>query len=217
MSWFIRGLRKGIKTEKEFREIAPWATSLKGEGEFTECPNKALEKGWNPGKCIFCRRCYPKYSPSGDYRMGSREWEGGGSAKGQRDGERDGERVIPQFRRSFYLYPIDVGSCGACNVELKLISSPQYDTTRFGIFFTNTPKHADALVVMEVLTEKMEDALERAYEAMPEPKLVIALGTCATSGGIFGRGVRADVMIPGCLPSPPTIIDAILKARGDKR
>ncbi|EZQ10683.1 MULTISPECIES: NADH-quinone oxidoreductase subunit B family protein [Acidianus] len=198
MSWFLKGIRKGIKTEKEVKEIAPWATSLIGNGKFDDCPTKALDNGWNSGKCIFCRKCYPNYSPSGDYRMGSVT------------------RRVPLFKRSFYLYPIDTGSCGSCNVELKLISSPQYDMTRFGIFFTNTPRHADALVVMGVLTDGMEDAFRRAFDAMPNPKLVIALGSCAISGGLFGKGVKADVIIPGCPPSPPTIIDAILRARGEK-
>jgi len=87
--------------------------------------------------------------------------------------------------------------------------------TRFGIFFTNTPRHADALVVMGIMTEGMREAYMRAYDAMPEPKLVIALGACAISGGIFGSGIPdPDVVIPGCPPAPYTILDALVRAKG---
>lgn len=204
MSWFLRGLRKGIKTEKFPKEkpleIAPWSTRLKGDGE-VDCPTNAIKGGkWEPGRCVFCRRCYPAYRPTGDvdiYAVG---------------------RTVGLFKKSFYLYPIDVGTCGGCNLELKAISSPQYDMTRFGIFFTNTPRQADALVVMGVMTERMREVLFNAYEAMPKPKLVIALGACAISGGIIGAGseIKPDVVIPGCPPNPYTILKALIEARTRK-
>ncbi len=165
------------------------------------CPTSAIGDGhWDPEKCIYCRRCYPSYSPTGNidvYKV---------------------HRKVELFKRSFYIYPVDVGTCGGCNLELKMISSPQYDMTRFGIFFTNTPRHADALLVMGVLTERMKEPLLNAYEAMPEPKLVIALGACAISGGIMGNGspIRPDVVIPGCPPSPHVILKALVKAKGEK-
>ncbi len=198
--WFIRGLRKGVLTERENR-VFNWSTSLEGSGE-VKCPTDAIRNGWDSSKCIFCRRCYPSYKPTGDFRIAHVR------------------RSESTFKRSFHLYPIDVGSCGGCNHELKLISSPQYDLTRFGIFFTNTPRHADAILVMGVVSPRMREALLRAYEAMPEPKLVIALGTCAASGRLFGdpveRYIGVDVMVPGCPPNPLTILDALIKAKGGK-
>ncbi|EQD29443.1 NADH ubiquinone oxidoreductase, 20 kDa subunit, partial [mine drainage metagenome] len=109
--------------------------------------------------------------------------------------------------RSFYLYPVDSGTCGACNTELLSILSPQYDASRLNIFLTNTPRHADALVIMGVYTEGMDDVVSKAYEAMPDPKLIITLGACAISGGVIGKAPvlsdKATVEIAG---SPPKSI-----------
>jgi Ni,Fe-hydrogenase III small subunit len=204
MNWFLRGIRKGIKTEKFPKEnpidVAPWSTELEGKGKVV-CPTNAIENDhWNSEKCIYCRRCYPSYSPTGNidiYKI---------------------HREINIFKRSFYIYPIDIGTCGGCNLELKMISSPQYDMTRFGIFFTNTPRHADALLIMGIITEGMKEPLLNAYEAMPEPKLIIALGACAISGGILGNSspIKPDVIIPGCPPNPYVILKALIKAKGEK-
>jgi Ni,Fe-hydrogenase III small subunit len=121
------------------------------------------------------------------------------------------------FNRSLYLYPVDSGSCGACNMELQALSTPHYDMNRLGLFFTNTPRHADALVIMGVNSERMADVLEKAYSAMPEPKLVISLGDCALSGGLIGKcpelGKKAVVNIPGCPPDPYAILEGIIKAK----
>jgi Ni,Fe-hydrogenase III small subunit len=207
MNWFLKGLKKGIKTENSAPSDVLWATRLEPGQAVNEsakaadrCPTQAIdEQGWKPERCIFCRLCEPDYQPTGDHRL----------TKVLRS-----ERV---FRRSFHVFPVDLGTCGACNTELKLISAPQLDMTRFGIFFTGSPRHADALLVMGVSNRMMEEPLRRAYEAMPSPKLVIALGTCAASGGIFKEsGIRADVVVAGCPPSPYTILDALLKAKGEK-
>ncbi|MEM3288449.1 MAG: NADH:ubiquinone oxidoreductase [Saccharolobus sp.] len=197
--WFLRGLRKGILTEKYPQEIAEWSTEIQGKGE-ANCPTNAIQnEKWIPEKCIFCRRCYPNYKPNLNpkiYKIKS---------------------TNKLFRRSFFLYPIDSGTCGGCNTELKLISAPEYDMTRFGIFFTNTPRHADALVVMGVVTEKMKEVIKEAYDAMPEPKLIILLGTCAISGGIIGNGIpmEAAAFIPGCPPNPYIILETLVKVKGE--
>uniref|UniRef100_A0A2U9IPG2 NADH:ubiquinone oxidoreductase n=1 Tax=Acidianus sulfidivorans JP7 TaxID=619593 RepID=A0A2U9IPG2_9CREN len=212
MNWFIKGIKKGIKTEKfplkAPEEVAIWSTRIiKNEKEAEEevlCPTNALEKGeWNPGKCIFCGRCYPQFSPNNDINIFEIKQQNSNTKL---------------FKHSFYIYPIDIGTCGGCNFEVKLLASPQYDMSRFGIFFTNTPRHADALLVMGVITERMKEVLERAYDAMPNPKLVIALGTCAISGGIIGNRpeIKPDVIIYGCPPNPYTILKALIKAKGDK-
>ncbi|BFH74234.1 hypothetical protein SJAV_21780 [Sulfurisphaera javensis] len=205
MNWFLKGLKKGIKTERVIQknEIALWSTRImkaKENGKVS-CPTSAIENSiWNPERCIFCGRCYPYYYPNGDEDIF------------------EVKQNNKLFKRSFYVYPIDVGTCSGCNFEVKLLASPQYDMTRFGIFFTNTPRHADALLVMGVITERMEEVLERAYDAMPNPKLVITIGTCAISGGIIGRNpkIKPDVVVYGCPPNPYTILKALIKAKGDK-
>lgn len=203
--WFGEGLRKGRKTEKFPLEKPdsppPRPSAMEGTGE-VNCPTEAITDGkWEAGKCIFCRRCEPDFHPTGDQAIFS---------------VKKTEKLL---RKSLYLYKLDSGSCGACNVEFGTIFDPQYDANRLNIFPTNTPRHADAIVIMGTYTEGMRDALRNAYEAMPEPKLVIALGTCAISGGIMGTAPmgtdRYHVEIAGCPPSPYTILEAIAKARGD--
>ncbi len=203
--WFLNGLRKGIKTEKfpaKPPEEAPlWPSKLIGYGD-AECPSGAIENGnWDMGKCIFCRRCVPVYEPTGEQDIFS---------------SNHNEKI---FRKSLYIYPLDSGACGGCNAELFNIFSPQYDANRLNIFITNTPRHADAIVIMGIFTEGMKRALDLAYDAMPAPKVIIALGTCAISGGILGKAPldreKYSVQIAGCPPSPYTILAALQKARGD--
>ena len=203
--WFYEGLRKGKKTEKfpleEPAEKLLRPSLMTGEGE-TGCTTEAISDGkWDAGKCIFCRRCEPEFTPTGNQSIYSIS----------------GKEKL--FRKSLYLYRLDSGSCGACNVELGTIFDPQYDANRLNIFMTNTPRHADAIVIMGIMTEGMKEALDMAYEAMPEPKLIISLGACAISGGILGnspleRG-KYNVEIAGCPPSPYTILEALAKSRGD--
>lgn len=204
--WFLEGLRKGRKTEKfpvhDPLEPPMRPSEMKGWGD-VDCPTDAIVDGeWKPGNCIFCRRCEPDFQPTGNQSIYTVK------------------RTEKLLRNSIYLYKLDSGTCGACNVELGTIFDPQYDANRLNIFMTNTPRHADAIVVMGVYTEGMAQALKNAYEAMPEPKLVIALGACAISGGILGTGpefpAEIDVEIAGCPPSPYTILEAVAKARGEK-
>ena len=203
--WFIRGIRKGIKTERfpeeSPGEIAPWSTALKGSGS-ADCPVEAIVDGkWIFDRCVFCRKCLPAFSPTGDYNIFE--------VRGKDE----------NFKKSFHIFPLDSGACGACNAELHNIAAPQYDMTRFGIFFTNTPRHADAIVIMGVWTEGMEKALDLALDAMPGPKLIIAMGACAATGGIIGKGAmkneKYDVIMGGCPPNPYTILSALGKAKGD--
>ena len=122
--------------------------------------------------------------------------------------------------RSLALRHVDAGSCNACEHELGAASGPDYDLQRFGLDIVASPRHADALLVTGAVTTRMASALRDAYEAMPEPRLVVALGDCA-----LGRGVLADraelaapleellpvdIRVPGCPPSPDAIAAAIL-------
>ena len=208
-NWFFRGLLKGNMASKfpasEPESVSPWSTRPVRirEGPVT-CPVDAISgDSVAMEKCISCGRCSDAFGP-----------EGSVSTSTSRISE-------PRFRRSFNLFMIDTGSCGACNLEVKALSNPMHDMQRLGIFFTGTPRHADALLVVGVLSDEMKGALRLAYDAMPHPKLVFAIGACAISGGILGKGIgevlQADVIVPGCPPSPFTILDALIKSKGSTK
>lgn len=128
--------------------------------------------------------------------------------------------IHAKFGRSFHIREVDTGSCGACESEIIACSNPLYDIQRFGIDFVASPRHADALLVTGPVSRNMEIALKKTYEAMPEPKFVIALGDCAKSGGAYKGsyytcgGVEnilpVVLHIPGCPPSPTAIIRTLL-------
>lgn len=138
--------------------------------------------------------------------------------------ERLKQQVQRLFHGSLHVRHIDAGSCNACESEIKMLSNPYYDLHRLGIFFTPAPRHADLLLVTGPITRAMVDPLHQTYEAMPDPRLVVAVGACACSGGIFGEsaytlgGVEVvlpvDVFIPGCPPSPLTLLHGLLLAVG---
>ncbi len=138
--------------------------------------------------------------------------------------ERLHARVQRLFGHSLHIRHVDAGSCNACESEIKLLNNPYYDIQRLGIFFTPTPRHADLLLVTGTMTRAMEDPLRQTYAAMPDPRLVVAAGACACSGGVFGESayslggvgdvVPIDVFIPGCPPSPLTLIHGLLLAIG---
>jgi Ni,Fe-hydrogenase III small subunit len=126
--------------------------------------------------------------------------------------------------RSLAIREVDAGSCNGCEVEIVGLNSPVYDVERFGIHFVASPRHADMLLVTGPVTRNMELALKKTYEATPGPRLVVAVGACGCSGGIFGvnyatvGGVDAvvpvDVYIPGCPPNPHALLQGILLAMG---
>jgi Ni,Fe-hydrogenase III small subunit/formate hydrogenlyase subunit 6/NADH:ubiquinone oxidoreductase subunit I len=139
-------------------------------------------------------------------------------------------RAARMFGRSLHIREVDAGSCNGCEVEISGLISPVYDIERFGVHFVASPRHADMLLVTGPVTRNMELALRKTYDAMPEPRLVVAVGACGCSGGIFGEnyatrgGVDAvlpvDVYIPGCPPNPYALLHGILLAMrriGDRR
>jgi Ni,Fe-hydrogenase III small subunit len=126
--------------------------------------------------------------------------------------------------RSLHLRHLDAGSCNACDWELTALLNPVYDVRRLGVDFVASPRHADGVVVTGPVTRNLEAAVRRTWEAVPEPRVVIAVGACASSGGIVGRSYASaggaaevlpvDVLVPGCPPRPEAIIFGILLAVG---
>jgi Ni,Fe-hydrogenase III small subunit len=122
--------------------------------------------------------------------------------------------------RSLAIREVDAGSCNACELEIHALNNPFYDLERFGIRFVASPRHADVLLVTGPVTKNMHEALERTYQATPDPKWVVALGDCARDGGCFkgsyavvggvSEVVPVDLHIPGCPPSPTKILQGLL-------
>jgi formate hydrogenlyase subunit 7 len=134
------------------------------------------------------------------------------------------QQIQHLFQGSLHVRHVDAGSCNACESEIKMLTNPYYDMHRLGIFFTPSPRHADLLLVTGAMTRAMAEPLRLTYEAMPDPRLVVAVGACACSGGIFATSpftlagiehvLPVDVFIPGCPPSPLTLLHGLLLAVG---
>jgi Ni,Fe-hydrogenase III small subunit/formate hydrogenlyase subunit 6/NADH:ubiquinone oxidoreductase subunit I len=137
-------------------------------------------------------------------------------------GQQIKERADKMFGRSLHIREVDAGSCNGCEIEIVNLNSPVYDLERFGIHFVASPRHADMLLVTGPVTRNMELALKKTYDATPDPRLVVAVGACGCSGGIFGenyatRGavdavIPVDVYVPGCPPNPHALLHGILLA-----
>jgi Ni,Fe-hydrogenase III small subunit len=133
----------------------------------------------------------------------------------------DGE-ILQRMGRALAIRHVDAGSCNGCELEVHATNNPYYNLEGLGIKFVASPRHADLLLVTGPVSRNMEEALRRTYDAMPEPKLVVAVGDCGCTGGIFGetyasRGrvsnvLPVDVAVPGCPPRPAAIMQAILTA-----
>jgi Ni,Fe-hydrogenase III small subunit len=134
-------------------------------------------------------------------------------------------RVIQRtLGRSLHVRHLDAGSCNGCEWEIAALLNPYHDIQRLGIDFVASPRHADLLLVTGIMTRNLEDAARRTYEAMPAPRLVVAVGACAISGGVFagtyagrdgiGDVLPVDVLVPGCPPRPEALIHGLLVAVG---
>ncbi|MBI1801679.1 MAG: NADH-quinone oxidoreductase subunit B family protein [Chloroflexi bacterium] len=124
--------------------------------------------------------------------------------------------------RALAIREVDAGSCNGCEIEISALTSPVYDLERFGLHFVASPRHADLLLVTGPVTRNMEVPLRKTYEATPDPKLVVAVGDCAQTCGVFkgsyavvgsvDKVVPVDVFVPGCPPEPTDILRGILAA-----
>ena len=131
-------------------------------------------------------------------------------------------RILDVLGRALCIREVDAGSCNGCELEIHALANPLYNLEGLGIRFVASPRHADLLLVTGPVSKHMEVALRRTYEATPDPKLVVALGDCGCTGGIFGesyasRGsvsnvIPVDVAVPGCPPRPIQILSGILTA-----
>jgi Ni,Fe-hydrogenase III small subunit len=130
--------------------------------------------------------------------------------------------VLKRFHGALAIRHVDAGSCNGCELEINALGNPYYNLEGTGIRFVASPRHADMLLVTGPVSRHMEVALRRTYDATPEPKLVVAIGDCGCTGGIFGESyaslgrvsnvIPVDVAVPGCPPTPLAIMQGILTA-----
>ncbi len=179
------------------------------------------------GRCIACQLCTQAcptgaFTPSDDWAFGVRRREdliwaqAASSAAAQ---ALKGE-IRAVFGRSLHVRHVDAGSCNGCESELQALNNPFYNLHRLGVFFTPSPRFADLLLVTGPVTYAMREPLLETHRAMPEPRWVMAVGTCAVSGGVAAGGyacaqgleglLPVDVHLPGCPPNPAALIQALL-------
>ncbi len=131
-------------------------------------------------------------------------------------------KLNKNFDRSLWVFHLNTGSCNGCDIEIVALLTPRYDVERFGIKLVGSPKHADVLLVTGPVNRKMLPRLKLIYDQTPDPKAVIVVGTCGSSGGVFydsynivgpvDKHIPVDVYVPGCPIRPEAIINGVLKA-----
>ncbi|HWQ89617.1 MAG TPA: NADH-quinone oxidoreductase subunit NuoB [Desulfitobacteriaceae bacterium] len=231
---FLKSLQTGVITTDYPKTQNVPAPGFQGLPEWQEpnckkceqcaeiCPTEAIkldkEEGetfWSidPKKCIFCGYCAdvcPQAISQGkQYELAEKS---------------EHPLQAHNLKRSVHIRHLDSGSCNGCDWEMTTLTGPVYDIQRLGFDFVASPRHADLLMVTGPVTRNLEIAVHKTFEATPSPKLILAVGTCACSGGICGKSYASsggvdnilpvDVYIPGCPPRPQALIQGLLKAVG---
>ncbi|NLW80794.1 MAG: 4Fe-4S binding protein [Desulfovibrionales bacterium] len=198
------------------------------------CPSQAIVRSngqlrLDLGRCLFCADCVTA-CPQGaiqqtnDHRLAARRREDLVLSPAQTEmrlAEALDEKMRRLFGRSLRLRQVSAGGCGACEADINVLGTIGWDLSRFGIQYVASPRHADGVLITGPVSKGMELALRKTWEAVPEPRIAIAVGACAISGGPFaghaqtndgaGSIVPIDLHIPGCPPHPLTILDGYLR------
>ncbi len=227
-TWVWKGLKTGKMTTRYPDEpekaagVSPGLPDISGTLPPGICPvplGSVTNKGErNIRDCVHCLRCIRSNGGSNAWRQGY-EW-----ARMTEQKNNGNQRLGAAFSHSIHIRVLDAGACGACLSEIKQTGKPHYNIHRLGFFITPTPRQADILLVVGPVSDNMVSQLIKTYEAMPTPKMVVAAGTCALTGGVFGPGfscrsgvadiIPVDVEVPGCPPPPLAFIHALLVAAG---
>ena len=236
-SWFWHGLRNGIQSTEY--PHAPESTAGVSPGRplttllpspedaasiAAACPVDAITAVGSLARvelkrCVYCQRCHfgeqDQVHWASDY-----EWTQ------SRTIDTRYEPLPRGYQNSLHIIVVDAGDCGACLNEVKQLNNPLYNMHRLGFFLTASPRTADVLLVVGPVSENMRGPLVKTYEAMPDPKRVVAVGTCAITGGIFertfmsaggaGAVLPVDLEVPGDPPPPLAILHGLLVAAGRK-
>jgi Ni,Fe-hydrogenase III small subunit len=231
-NWVFQGLRTGIKTTpypgraEEAVGVSPGRplgvslSSEDAEAVVARCPTGAIAHqgsavAIDQGRCVHCFRCEMGQNRPGVPWQDNYEW-----AAFADDIAETRHKLDRVFGRSLHIRFVDAGACGACMSEARQLNNPYYNMHRLGFFITPTPRNADVLLVAGPVSDAMRLPLRKAFDAMPTPKRVVAIGACAISGGVFGPSFSAagglaelipvDVVVPGCPPPPLAILHGLL-------
>jgi len=232
---YITDLRKAVPAGFHGRPVIKMEPCAEGCRKCAEvCPTDAITRGpvaIDLGRCIFCGACEDvcpskKFHFTADPRMGANTLSGLVVEEGALEVTRvrANETFARLFGRSLKMRQVSAGGCNACELELGALANVNFDVQRFGIEWVASPRHADALVLTGPLTRTMKEAVQMAWEAMPEPRFLVAVGACAISGGLYDGAAGVDrsflksvgpaLFVPGCPPHPLTFVNAILDLLG---